>query len=77
MIILDYANRFPFYRCRICSRVFTVLHELKMVKTGDVCPCGSTSYKPADVTWAELLLPRVWRLYWAYWTGKVRIQQAA
>lgn len=39
---------FHFYRCEGCKSILTREAELKMYKTGQICECGGSRYKPTN-----------------------------
>ena len=65
---LFYANR-----CLGCRRIVTKLQVLAMMEgtTGDLCPCGARSISPCNITGLDWLLPRVWKLVYAVFSGKL------
>ena len=64
-------NIFFTYRCKGCQRIVTKLQVLEMMTTGKLCPCGNGSILPCNIVGMEWLLPRVWKLVWAVWRGKL------
>lgn len=70
------------YRCYRCGRLLTNLEILKKWEKAEdnggtvlgLCPCGSRHITPTNAKWwEELLLPRVWRVWWVFvvrpWLG--------
>jgi hypothetical protein len=52
-----------FYRCRRCQRLITqpeLVRALGPSGVGSACPCGGTTYSPANLTMRSWILPRVW-----------------
>ncbi len=78
--------RYLCYRCLACNRLLTKLEilarwermerENKAVTIGGrhatgICPCGSSKIGPTNPKWwEELLLIRVWVLWWKEVRGK-------
>jgi DNA-directed RNA polymerase subunit RPC12/RpoP len=59
------------YRCKGCTRLITKIQVLAMMTTGTLCPCGSGSITPCNISGTEWLLPRVWKLIWAAYRGQL------
>jgi len=62
---------FMTYRCKGCTRLITKLQVIAMMTTGKLCSCGSGSITPCNISGVEWLLPRVWKLAFAQWRGKL------
>lgn len=45
---------FILYACNSCGRIFNSEHEKKAMRTGNVCDCGSTRYRPTKDINAEV-----------------------
>lgn len=60
------------YRCFKCGRVLTCIDINKAWDASDghlahmpLCVCGSRHVSPTNAKlWEELLLPRIWKLWW-------------
>lgn len=72
-LTLDLENNFFFYRCYLCHGLITIYEEYESAFTGQVCPCGSRRYSPSNLVWYDYLKPRVWKIVWGYWTGKILV----
>ncbi len=51
--IPDGKEDFDLYNCHSCGRLITREQELAAYKTGIVCECGSTRYRPVKTVNAE------------------------
>lgn len=73
----DFRLRYLCYRCYLCGRLLTKTEILALWDRNDrafaengttssaICPCGSNKISPTNpLWWEELLLPRVWKLWW-------------
>ena len=60
-------------RCSACGRALTKLEVLDALANDHrLCPCGSDRMRSSNFKWWEaLLLPRSWKLFWAWKTGRV------
>ncbi len=68
-----------FYRCKRCTRLVTQpeMARALLAGRGSACPCGGTSYAPANLTPRDWGLPRVWIFAvaraWELWRGEYRL----